>query len=58
MLWGCLPLGYINFENTISQGTQYEKIQISFSIPWNNEIDKTFFFIMALSILNFLRLIL
>lgn len=42
-------IGYINLENTNSQGTQYEKIQISFSIPWNNEIDKTFFFIMALT---------
>lgn len=42
-------IGYINLENKNSQGTQYEKIQISFSIPWNNEIDKTFFFIMALT---------
>ena len=42
-------IGYINLENTNSQGTQYEKIQISFTIPWNREIDKTFFFILALT---------
>ena len=43
-------IGYINLENTISQGTQYEKIQISFSIPWNNEIDKTSFFPYSLKL--------
>ena len=42
-------IGYINLENTNSQGTQYEKIQISFIIPWNYEFDKTFFFIMGLT---------
>lgn len=42
-------IGYINLENTNPQGTQYEKIQISFSIPWNTNIDKTFFFIIALT---------
>ena len=42
-------VGYINLENINSQGTQYEKIQISFIIPWNKNIDKTFFFIIALT---------
>lgn len=42
-------IGYINLENTNSQGTQHEKIQISFIIPWNNKFDKTFFFITALT---------
>lgn len=42
-------IGYINLKNIDSQGTQYENIQISFIIPWNNKIDKTFFFILALT---------
>lgn len=42
-------VGYINLENINAQGTQYEKIQISFIIPWNKNIDKTFFFIIALT---------
>lgn len=42
-------VGYINLENINSQGTQYEKIQISFTIPWNDRINKTFFFILALT---------
>lgn len=42
-------IGYINLENINSQVTQYEKIQISFIIPWNKKFDKTFFFIMALT---------
>lgn len=42
-------VGYINLGNTRFQGVQYEKIQISFIIPWNNIVDKTFFFILALT---------
>lgn len=42
-------VGYINLKNINSQGTQYEKIQISFVIPWNNTRNKTFFFIFALT---------
>lgn len=42
-------VGYINLKNINSQGTQYEKIQISFTIPWNNKRNKTFFFIFALT---------
>lgn len=42
-------IGYINLENTNFQGAQYEKIQISFHIPWNMKFDKTFFFIMGLT---------
>lgn len=42
-------VAYINLENINSQGTQYEKIQISFTIPWNDRVNKTFFFILALT---------
>lgn len=42
-------VGYINLENINCQGTQYESIHISFIIPWNNKVDKTFFFISALT---------
>lgn len=42
-------ISYINLNNVNSQGTQYEKIQISFNIPWNKNRDKTFFFILALT---------
>lgn len=42
-------IGYINLKNVNSQGTQYEKVQISFIIPWNNIVDKTFFFILGLT---------
>ncbi len=42
-------IGYINLENVDFQNTQHEKIQISFMIPWNYNINKTFFFIFALT---------
>lgn len=45
-------IGYINLENKYNQGTQFEKIQISFSIPWSTNNDKTLFFILALSPLS------
>jgi transcriptional regulator with XRE-family HTH domain len=42
-------VGYINLANINSQGTQYEKIQITFIIPWNEKMNQTFFFICALT---------
>lgn len=45
-------IGYINLENKYNQGTQFEKIQISFSIPWSTNNDKTLFFILALTPLS------
>lgn len=42
-------IGYFNLENINSQEIQHENIQISFTIPWNGQIDKTFFFILALT---------
>lgn len=42
-------IGYFNLKNINSQEIQYENIQISFTIPWNGKIEKTFFFILALT---------
>ena len=42
-------IGYINLVNTTSQGTQLEKIQISFSIPWSQEVKITSFFLLGLT---------
>lgn len=42
-------IGYFNLKNTNSKEIQFENIQISFTIPWNGSIDKTFFFILALT---------
>ncbi len=42
-------IGYINLYNTKSQGTLLEKIQISFTIPWSQDLNLTNFFILALT---------
>lgn len=42
-------IGYFSLKNINSQKIQYENVQISFTIPWNGKIDKTFFFIFALT---------
>lgn len=42
-------IGYINLQNTCSQKTQLEKLQISFAIPWSNNIEFTNFFILGLT---------
>ena len=42
-------IGYINLYNPISQGTQLERIQISFTIPWSKNFEITNFFILALT---------
>lgn len=42
-------IGYINLQNTASQKTQLEKLQISFAIPWSNNIEITNFFILGLT---------
>lgn len=42
-------IGYFNLKNINSKEIQYENVQITFTIPWNGKIDKTFFFIFALT---------
>lgn len=42
-------VGYINLYNPTSQGTQLEKLQISFTIPWSKDFKVTNFFILALT---------
>lgn len=42
-------VGYINLSNTVSQNTQLEKLQISFTIPWSKKIEITQFFILGLT---------
>lgn len=42
-------IGYINLYNVQSQGTQLEKIQISFNISWSKKFNNTSFFIFALT---------
>lgn len=42
-------IGYFNLKNINSREIQHENVQIAFKIPWNGKIDKTFFFIFALT---------
>ena len=42
-------IGYFNLTNTASPDKIYEKIQISFNIPWFNKIEITNFFILGLT---------
>lgn len=42
-------IGYLNLYNPTSQGTQLEKLQISFIIPWSENFEITSFFILALT---------
>lgn len=42
-------IGYINLTNPSSQSTLFEKLQISFLVPWTQEFSTTNFFILALT---------
>lgn len=42
-------IGYINLSNSVSQETQLEKLQLSFTIPWSQNIEITSFFLLGIT---------